>query len=100
MTFQEYQKLFETILTLDNPPSPYNNPAYINYTKLNQSRMSRWVKTMILNDGLVKNLDLIQEPQHWIIITEPWCGDAAHTLPFMVALANSSDKITYDIELR
>ncbi|HAC15732.1 MAG TPA: thioredoxin family protein [Bacteroidetes bacterium] len=100
MTFLEYQKLFETILTTENPPSPYNNPAYINFTKLNQSRMSRWDKTMVLNEELVKRLGSIQEPQHWIIITEPWCGDAAHSLPFMIALAESSDKITYDIELR
>lgn len=100
MTFQEYQKLFETILVSQNPSSPYNKPAFINYTKLNQSRMARWEKTMRLNDGLVNSLKSMQEPQHWIIITEPWCGDAAHSLPFIVALAESSDKITYDIELR
>ena len=100
MTFQDYQKLFETILATENHSSPYDNPSFINYTRLNQSRMSRWDKTMNLNTELVERLGSLQESQHWVIITEPWCGDAAHSLPFMVALAESSDKITYDIELR
>ena len=100
MNFLEYQKLFDAILTTDGPAKPYDKPAYINYVKLNQSRMSRWVRTMELQPDLIDALNDIEEPQHWIIITEPWCGDAAHSVPFLVAIAEKSPKVTYEIQLR
>jgi hypothetical protein len=34
------------------------------------------------------------------MITEPWCGDAAHSIPFLAAIAEQSPKITYEIQLR
>lgn len=100
MNFEDYVRLFETILSDEYPQAPYNKPAYINYVKLNQSRMARWTKTMNLSDDLVDALNDLEEPHHWIIITEPWCGDAAHSVPFLVAIAEKSPKITYEIQLR
>lgn len=100
MNYQAYLKLFDAILSSESPQAPYNKPAYINYVKLNQSRMARWTKTMELQPDLVDTLNDIEEPQHWIIITEPWCGDAAHSLPFLIAIAEKSPKITYEIQLR
>jgi hypothetical protein len=100
MNFQEYLTLFDTILSSQSPQSPYDKPAYINYVKLNLSRMSRWTKNLELEPDLVDALNDVEEPQHWIIITEPWCGDAAHSVPFLVAIAEKSPKITYEIQLR
>ncbi len=100
MNYQEYLSLFDTILSAQNPAAPYNKPAYINYVKLNQSRMSRWTKSMLLQPDLIDALNDVEEPQHWIIITEPWCGDAAHSIPFLVAIAENSPKLTYEIQLR
>ncbi len=100
MNFQGYLNLFDEILSAENPQAPYDKPAYINYVKLNQSRMARWMKTLKVNPDLMDTLNDLEETQHWIIITEPWCGDAAHTLPFLVTLAEKSPKITYEIQLR
>lgn len=100
MNFQDYLNLFDEILTAENPQTPYDKPAYINYVKLNQSRMARWMKTMVIDPDLIDTLNDLEEPQHWIIITEPWCGDAAHNVPFLVTLAEKSPKITYEIQLR
>src|SRR5699024_8521668 len=68
--------------------------------RLNYSRMKRWMETMKLNDELVNALGNNQLKQHWIIITEPWCGDAAHSLPFLVRLAEQSQSISYELQLR
>ena len=100
MNYKEYLKVFEGILTSSNPSAPYNNPEYVDYTRLNLSRMNRWMKTMQLNKKLVDMLKGNNERQHWIIITEPWCGDAAHILPFLSRLAEVNPLITYDLQLR
>jgi hypothetical protein len=100
MTYPECQLLFDQILEQANPPYPYNNEAYINYTRLNKSRMHRWDKQLKLNDSLLLKLKSIDAPQHWIIITEPWCGDAAHSVPFLMQMIAANALITYDIVLR
>ena len=100
MTYLQYKALFEAILSSKDPLPPYDAPDYMNYAKLNFSRMKRWEKQMQLDPGLVNCLQQLDHKQHWIIITEPWCGDAAHVLPFLVRLAEQSPLITYELQLR
>lgn len=101
MNFKEYSDLFDTILQkADNAQvPPYDNPHYLEYVKLNQSRMQRWFKTGQLTPAFATATRNIQAFQHWIIITEPWCGDAAHSIPFMEmgAQLNPLIKITYEL---
>ncbi|UII25781.1 thioredoxin family protein [Fulvivirga maritima] len=99
MDYQDYTRLFEEILGNDNPAPPYDNPAYLNYTKLNFSRLKRWYKTLQLNDELVAEIKKVKT-QKWIIITEPWCGDAGASLAFLVKIAEQNPSINYDIQLR
>ncbi|NJX17534.1 thioredoxin family protein [Tamlana crocina] len=85
MTFEQYSSYFETIkiTPLEEQEKPYDNPDYLDYTKLNWSRMNRWLKTGKITEELKNTLQQIYKPQHWIVITEPWCGDAAHITPFL-----------------
>lgn len=99
MNFKEYQAYFQNILQSENPAPPYDNPDYFNYTKLNWSRMNRWLKTGLLSDQLRTTIERL-ESQQWIIITEPWCGDAAHSVPFLEMAAGRNDKISVSYELR
>jgi hypothetical protein len=62
--------------------------------------MNRWDKQMQLDPDLVNAIKTGNQYRKWIIITEPWCGDAAHIVPFLVKLAEQSDFIEYDIQLR
>ena len=100
MNYQTYQELFDDILSNKDPLHPYDDPAYIHYTLLNQSRMKRWDKHLELNEALVEKIKSLTSKQHWIIITEPWCGDAAHIIPFLMRLAEQNELITYDLQLR
>lgn len=100
MTYSEYTALFESILTTEIPSAPYDNADYLNYTKLNESRQRRWDKKGELSDETIELLSNIENAQHWIIISEPWCGDASHCVPFLVKMAEINPKITYDIQLR
>lgn len=100
MNYIEYKQLFDTILDNPSPEYPYDDAMYQDYTKLNRSRMNRWSKQLVLDDNLVSRIKQIAAPQHWIIITEPWCGDAAHIVPFLIRIAELNDCISYDIQLR
>jgi len=100
MNFQTYRAEFERILGHEEPPAPYNKPEYLSYTKLNWARMNRWLDKGRLDDRLLAGLAAIDSPQHWLVITEPWCGDAAHTVPFMQLAAQQNPLISIHYELR
>lgn len=67
---------------------------------MNWARMNRWLKTGKLSEDLMARIKNIREPQHWIIITEPWCGDAAHSVPFIHRLSELNPLIHAEYELR
>jgi hypothetical protein len=91
---------FDGILQSEHPDAPYSDEAYFNYAKLNSSRMNRWLKRGEILPGVKAAVEKISKPQTWIVITEPWCGDAAHTLPFMYMLSQLSMHIKFEIQLR
>ncbi len=102
MTFEAYHQYFESIIqkNADEHTAPYNNPDYFDYTRLNWSRMNRWLKTGQLTDAVKEVVKAIDSPQQWIIITEPWCGDAAHSVPFLEMISRLNPLITVSYELR
>ncbi len=102
MTFSEYTAYFESIVRkpVGEQSAPYDNPVYIDYTRLNWSRMSRWLKAGKLSDAFGEAVGRIQAPQEWLIITEPWCGDAAHSVPFLELGAALNPLIRVSYELR
>ena len=100
MTFKQYLLHFEAILTADHPSAPYDQPDYFNYAKLNFARMSRWQKHAVPSEEVIKTIGAIKTYQRWVIITEPWCGDAAHIIPFINIIATLNPLITVDYQLR
>ena len=100
MDFQTYTAKFKDIINDPEPPSPYDNPDYLEYAKLNWSRMNRWLKKAELSGQLSDAVKRIAQPQLWLVITEPWCGDAAHSVPFIELAARLNPLITVDYELR
>ena len=100
MTFDAYQALFTALLAAPVPPAPYDKPGYLHYTRLNASRMNRWLRTGLLLPETKAVLSDLRGPQHWLVLTDPWCGDAAHVVPFLQKMAEYSPLITIDYELR
>lgn len=100
MTWEEYWNLFESIATGVNQEKPYDEALYLDYTKLNFSRSKRWMKHGVLNPELVQKVEAIASKQTWVVITEPWCGDAAHSVPFLALLAQKNTNIQLEIQLR
>ncbi|MGX5817200.1 thioredoxin family protein [Chitinophaga lutea] len=100
MDFANYLLIFEHIINNPEPPAPYNNPDYLSYARLNWQRQQRWLKTGVLTDGVRGAMARITRPQHWTIITEPWCGDAAHNIPFIEMIAALNPLVTTSYQLR
>lgn len=100
MNFSEYQQQFDLILNEQNPQPPYNDEHYLEYTKLNASRQFRWLKKGVLSDDTKLTIQSIQEKQTWVLITEHWCGDAAHSVPFIYLMSELNPNITLRIQLR
>lgn len=70
------------------------------FNALNAVRMRRVQKTLKWPEKLAAYLDGGHiSGQHWVCITESWCGDAAHTLPLIAAMAERG-KVALDIVLR
>lgn len=100
MTFQEYLDYFEQILASPHDYEPYADEEYFNYTKLNWSRMNRWLKRFEPSDEIKSLISSITEHQHWIVITEPWCGDAAHSVAQLYQIVKNNPNIDFEIQLR
>jgi hypothetical protein len=60
---------------------------YLRYTDLNLRRKQRWAKTYRPDPAAVEAAARPQSAENWLVISEGWCGDAAHSLPIMDQLA-------------
>jgi len=100
MTWTDYNNYFNEILENPVPAAPYDNPDYMDYTKMNHARMNRWVKKGAIAPETEKAVSGISAPETWILITEPWCGDAAHSVPFIHKMSELSAHVTLEIQLR
>lgn len=100
MTWDEYLELFDPIIEGKIKTAPYDKEAFVEYTRLNKSRMKRWLKTGSVSEDAKRIIASVQSPQQWILITEAWCGDAAHSNPFIKKLSDLNQNIELKIILR
>ena len=61
--------------------------ALINYTMLNDRRMKRWDKTVKVSEEVKTRIAKSHKNMTWLVITESWCGDAAHIMPVINKVA-------------
>ncbi|EID76851.1 thioredoxin family protein [Imtechella halotolerans] len=100
MTYQTYRALVEQLLSEDKATGPSQSPEKLEASKLNHARMNRLDKTTQLENSIAEWLQENEIPQTWLVITEGWCGDAAHVLPVLNKFAENDTTITLSILLR
>ncbi len=100
MNASTYEQQFQDILSGSSNKHPYDNERYVHYTKLNQARINRWTKKGKILDDLAQTIQGIREAQTWVLITEPWCGDAGHSYAFIKKLAELNPIIDFQIQNR
>jgi len=73
---------------------------YQSYLPLNRTRFNRIYKQFRPSEAFIQQVRTMQVPTHWILITEPWCGDAAQSVPPLLRLIEVIPKASYSLELR
>lgn len=99
MNYEQYNELFKQLVD-DCKCTGEETQEKIDYTKLNLSRSRRLDKTAKIAPEAVEVFKNISGKQTWLVISEPWCGDAAQTLPYLNKIAELSGKIDLKIVLR
>jgi len=100
MTYAEYRTLVSTLAATNSTTGENQTEALVAYTQLNDRRMKRWDKTAKVSDAMKAKIESFDKKITWLVISESWCGDAAHIMPIINKVAELNDAIDYKIVLR
>jgi hypothetical protein len=100
ISYASYRKLISDLIASGKSSGPIQSEDLLNYSKLNDRRMTRLDKTIQLSQETLLGLKKIDKPITCLVLTEGWCGDAAQTLPVISKIADESDLITLKIIFR
>mgnify|MGYP001064745524 FL=1 len=100
ISYTSYRKLISDLIASGKSSGPIQSEDLLNYSKLNDRRMTRLDKTIQLSHETLLALKKNDKPITWLVLTEGWCGDAAQALPVINKIANESDLITLKIIFR
>lgn len=100
MSYAQYITLVNTLVETESTTGNEKTEALVNYTVLNQRRMKRWDKTIKISDEAKQKIESFNGDVTWLVITESWCGDAAHIMPVINKVAELNDGIDYRIVIR
>ena len=99
-SYPEYRKLVSDLLLEGKSTGSEQSDDLTHYSELNDTRMHRLDKTMIITDENIQKLKNLRGEYIWLVILEGWCGDAAQLLPIINKMAVDSGKIELKIVLR
>lgn len=100
VTYAEYRDLVSDLVEKQSTTGNEKTEALANYTMLNDRRMRRWDKTVRVSEEITKLVKNFNKKTTWLVITESWCGDAAHIMPVINKVAELNDNIEYRVVLR
>ena len=100
MTFGQYLDLTRSIVESRLPQGLYVQESTMRYTRSNLERMKKTLDNTVVSQRLYNLLSELEQEWIWLVISEPWCGDASWGVPALYLFASSSDKIDFRIILR
>lgn len=100
MSAPAYRELVDQLVAEGTTTGDEPSPELISFTKLNQRRMARLDRTCTLDALVQDQLQSLQGDYLWVVITEPWCGDAAQAIPVLEKMAEATPKIELRLILR
>jgi len=100
MTYAEYRNLVTKLVEEKSTTGNDKTEDLVNYTLLNDRRMKRWDKTIKVSNEVKTRIEKFNRKATWILITESWCGDAAHIVPAINKVAQLNENIELVVVLR
>ena len=99
-SYQEYRDLIKLLVQAGKTTGPVQSESFVAYTKLNAARMKRWDKTYNPTLNVQRVASERNKSETWLVLTEAWCGDAAHNVPILARIAALQPKINFRLALR
>ena len=99
-SFAEYRKHITNLITRSKSTGHEQSDDLLHYSELNETRMNRLEKTIVVLPEIINNLQLLDKKYIWLVLSEGWCGDAAQIVPVIHKMAEVTDKIELKIALR
>lgn len=97
LSYKAYRNIIDALLSEGRTTGNNQESAMIENTRLNVARMNRIDKTTVINEDIK---ELVKNKQHWVLIAEGWCGDAANSVPVIAAMSELSDNAELHIIIR
>ncbi len=96
-SYQEYRILVSNLLEQGKSTGQVQSEALTNYSMLNDRRMKRLDKTLKIDPAITESFSKANTNITWLVLTEGWCGDAAHSIPVINKLAELNEGIDLKI---
>jgi hypothetical protein len=90
LSYNDFLLFTENILAQKEQTTPYNDKFYLSYTDANFKRRKKVLDNILLNKKLYNELTENIQQWTWVILDEPWCGDASFTVPIFRAMEIAS----------
>lgn len=100
ISYTDYCRLMQKLVINKFTTGNEITEANINFTMLNEKRMTRWNKKLEVAETHKTKIKEFSTEVIWLVITESWCGDAAHLLPVINKVAKLNTNINLRIVLR
>jgi hypothetical protein len=100
MSYNEFVGLMKELVENNSTTGEQETEALVNYTMLNDRRFNRWNKTLKVSGEIKEEIEKHSKKITWLVLTESWCGDAAHVMPVINKIAELNDSIDLKVVLR
>jgi hypothetical protein len=100
LSYAQYLELIDQMVKEGKSTGIVQSEEYIQFTKLNQQRMRRLDKTIVISEDLAEVCRELNSNYYFVILTESWCGDAAQNVPVFAALEKESPAFEVRLLLR
>lgn len=100
INYPDYRKMIDELLARDMTTGSNHSEDYLNYTRMNVHRMDRADKRYDIRPDLALAANTLNKAYTFLVLTEGWCGDAAHNVPLIAKLADSSPQLDLKLILR
>ncbi|WP_306349796.1 thioredoxin family protein [Flavobacterium sp. '19STA2R22 D10 B1'] len=99
-SYKEYRSVVAALLVEGKSTGHQQSEDLTQYSLLNETRMNRLEKTMVITPENQQKLQALKGDYIWLVISEGWCGDAAQLLPIFHKMVEYSEAIELKIVLR
>lgn len=99
-TYSEYEALIERLLAKNESTTKGADVEMVYYSQLGLQRMRRWDKRLKISEKYQEFLRNYTAKHTWIVITEGWCGDAAHSVPVLQKMVELMPNVELKLVLR